>query len=81
MKGAKGKRKYPNALPAMSVETVEDAESLQTLTCSYLRDGRYSINRSSGFVQGDVDSMEAAGEYLAKSYEWMQAKGEKRDDR
>ena len=53
----------------MSVETIEDAEALQVLACSKAWDGdRYIINGSSGFRPSDVDTMDAAGDYLERMY-------------
>lgn len=62
------------ALPVTTVNTVKEAQALQTLCCAAAYDGkRFIINASSGFIRANVDSMFAAGEYLEKKYAEMQA--------
>lgn len=66
----KRKQGTPMALPAFSVDSIEDAEALKMLTCrkTYPPHSRYVINVESGFVVGDPDSMERATEYLEERY-------------
>jgi hypothetical protein len=58
------------AIPVASVQSQEDAKALQVLcgVCSY-DDARYLISPSSGFVKGNVDTLDKAGIWLESMYQ------------
>jgi hypothetical protein len=63
-------KKYPMALPVMSVESLEEADDLRMLTCSKVpREDRFVISWNSGFVRSDVDSMDVAANWLNELYQ------------
>lgn len=68
MKGVVNKE-FPAALPAMTVDTMQEAESLQLLTCKLAYDGpRYRIMSKSGFRDGDLRTLARAGDWLDEMY-------------
>lgn len=58
----------------MSVNTVKEAESLQVV-CKLSYDGRYIVPAISGFVVGNIDTLETAGEWLEQMYQQRKGKG------
>lgn len=73
VKGKKFPREYPNALPVTSVEDLKEAEDLRIFTCklAYGLRGRFLISPDSGFVRGDINTLDAASEYLEKCLRYM----------
>lgn len=71
LKGTKEPKQYEMALPVMTVDTLE-AHALRTLCCvKHYTEDRYMLNRSSGFVPGNVNTLTVAGEYLEQKYAEM----------
>lgn len=63
----KPNKKFPNALPVYSIDSVDDAEMLQTILCCTANDGRCVLSKYAGTAL-EFEQLKEVGKYLDAAY-------------